>query len=279
MTAQDALPIEDGAPKRRAPAKVKRTEKEMLDLLRLRHVREGNGGGGEFAFLSHVRNGAGFNADRTFDAIVMNLWPSRGLELLGFEVKCSRSDWLRELKEPAKAEACARVVDRFSVVAADSQIVALGELPSTWGLLVARGDKLECVKEAPLLPGADPKRPISRGQLVAFLRAAGAVPKAEAEELKAARAEGFEQGMASNAMAVEVANAGRLELARTIQAFETASGVRFESWAGNLDPAEVGKMLRSILEGDGRAEKSRQCIKEAQDNLRRAADELGRYLS
>jgi len=32
----------------------------------------------------------------------MDLWPSGGLEIHGHEVKVSRSDWLRELKEPEK---------------------------------------------------------------------------------------------------------------------------------------------------------------------------------
>src|SRR4051812_18306594 len=60
----------------------------------------------EYVLLEQVRGATGITegADRSADAIAMSVWPSRGLELHGFEVKVSRGDWLRELREPAKAE-------------------------------------------------------------------------------------------------------------------------------------------------------------------------------
>ena len=49
----------------------------------------------EWAFLVQVKNGVGWTRkDRTADALAMSLWPSRGLELHGFELKSRRSDWL-----------------------------------------------------------------------------------------------------------------------------------------------------------------------------------------
>ncbi len=146
----------------------------MLALLRQKLTKPGNGGAGEYALLPQVRNAAGFDASRTFDAVAVSLWPSRGFSIHCYEVKCSRSDWLRELKEPAKAEAAAHHCDRFSIVAADSSIVKDGELPPTWGLLVVHGQGLRTVVAAPLLPGADPKRPVERSFLVPMLRSAGA---------------------------------------------------------------------------------------------------------
>ncbi len=118
----------------------------------------------EWALFPGVRNGAGFNATRTADALAMNLWPSRGLELLGFEIKVSRGDWLKELRAPDKAEDMFAYCDRWYIVAGSRELVKDGELPPTWGLLVPRGDTLEMAKEAP----RNYAMPLNRG-LVAVL--------------------------------------------------------------------------------------------------------------
>ena len=113
------------------------TEAEVLELLRVRHARHGNGGAGEYAFLTHVRNGAGFEANRTFDAVAVNLWPSKHLDVTIFEVKVSRSDWLRELKDPTKSGAALELADFFTVVA-PVDCVKPDELPDRWGLIEVR---------------------------------------------------------------------------------------------------------------------------------------------
>jgi len=75
------------------------TEADVLDALRYRHRPPA------WAFLEKVRNGTGYQRDaRTADAIAMSVWPSRGLTLHGFEVKVVRGDWLRELRDPEKAD-------------------------------------------------------------------------------------------------------------------------------------------------------------------------------
>jgi hypothetical protein len=94
---------------------------------------------GEYAYFSQVRNGTGFPREtRTADAMVLSLWPSRGLELYGFEIKVSRSDWLSELKNPKKAEELSQYCDYWYIVA-PSDIVEIGELPATWGLMAWNG--------------------------------------------------------------------------------------------------------------------------------------------
>ncbi|HEB42043.1 MAG TPA: hypothetical protein ENI08_03425 [Candidatus Dependentiae bacterium] len=105
-----------------------------------------------YAFIPQVRNGTGYALiPRTADLIVVGLWPSRGIELEGFEVKASRSDWLNELKHPAKAESIAKYCDRWWLVVGDKDIVKEGELPSNWGLLVPRGKQLIVKVAAPKL--------------------------------------------------------------------------------------------------------------------------------
>src|SRR5829696_7115111 len=89
----------------------------MLDLLEHSLAKPGNGGAGEYGFVRHVRNDSGFNANRTFDGVSVNLWPSRGHDIHAYEVKVSRSDWKKELARPDKAEDAAKIADRFSIVA------------------------------------------------------------------------------------------------------------------------------------------------------------------
>lgn len=90
----------------------------------------------EYAVIPQVRNASGFNATRTADAIVVSLWPSRGLSITGVEIKVSRSDWKGELKNPEKADEVARFCDFWVLAVGDEKIVEEGELPLNWGLLV-----------------------------------------------------------------------------------------------------------------------------------------------
>ena len=85
---------------------------------------------------------------RTLDAVAVSLWPSKGLRIDGFEVKCSRADWRRELRAPEKAGEFLPMIDRMWVVAADRAIVPVAELPDRWGLMVPHGAGLTVVREA-----------------------------------------------------------------------------------------------------------------------------------
>ena len=78
---------------------------------------------------------------RRADAVAMNMWRSRGHAIHGFEFKVSRSDWLRELKEPSKADAVAQYCDYWWLVIDGDHIVKDGELPEGWGLLTVTRDK------------------------------------------------------------------------------------------------------------------------------------------
>lgn len=69
-------------------------------------------------------------------------------ELLGFEIKTSRADFLNELKNPMKAERWRQLCDRWFLVAPDESILK-NDLPEGWGLMVI-GDrgKLRIAKSA-----------------------------------------------------------------------------------------------------------------------------------
>ena len=104
-----------------------------------------------YAFLSQVADGMGMNRCRTADAIITSLWPSRGLSIIGCELKVSRSDWLHELKQPEKADSIGSRCNQWYVVVPDPDIVQPGELPPAWGLIAAngKGGAMKIVKEAP----------------------------------------------------------------------------------------------------------------------------------
>lgn len=124
------------------------------------------GGGSQCAVLFEVRNSTGHDANRSIDAVTMSLWPSLGLELSGMEIKVSRSDWLRELKEPAKASATFEYFDRWYLVA-PRHVAKMDEIPGPWGWMAPEDDKLVTLKKAPL--NADVK-PVDRKFLAAMLR-------------------------------------------------------------------------------------------------------------
>lgn len=73
-------------------------------------------------------------SNRRADLVRVGMWASRGTGVDVHEIKVSRSDWLRELDDPAKAEAWWPYCNRFWVVA-PSGIVQAAELPEGWGLL------------------------------------------------------------------------------------------------------------------------------------------------
>lgn len=147
-------------------AAVTYTERGLLDLLWGRYGTR-NGNGPRYAMAEHVRDQAGFNASRTLDAVVMDTWLSSGLALHGFEIKCGRGDWLRELAQPWKAAAFTRWCDYFWIVA-PSGIVKPNELPAGWGLMEPRGNSLRASTRAKRL---EPE-PLDRSFVAALLRAA-----------------------------------------------------------------------------------------------------------
>ncbi len=120
-----------------------------------------------YAFFDHVRNSTGHaRTVRTADALALGLWPSRGLELHGFEIKSHRSDLLRELKNPAKADEIARYCDYWWIVTGSPKVAKPGELPKPWGLMIPHGSGLKIAKPAELLE----PQPLSRGLVAAIVR-------------------------------------------------------------------------------------------------------------
>ncbi len=203
----------------------------------------------EWALLFEVGNATGHATNRHADAIAMSLWPSRGLDLHGIEVKISRSDWLREKKDPAKAEGIGQFCDFWWLAVSDAAIVKPGELPTSWGLLAPRGDKLTCVKEATL---NEHKKPLTRGFLAAIFRCIHAQASLPEKEIKTkAFEEGYQRGKESNISTRETWKRPYDELVRAVEEFQAKSGVRISTYNG----PHIGKQFNQCFQSSKDHEK------------------------
>lgn len=138
------------------------TADQVMALLRKRYDAPA------WVFLEEVRNGTGYRSVvRTADGIAMGLWPSRGMEIHGVEVKVRRDDIVKELRNPEKAAAIMKYCDRWWLVLGDESLIEPNELPPTWGLMVVRGKtQLRVVVNAPQLEPS----PLDRGFMASMLR-------------------------------------------------------------------------------------------------------------
>lgn len=154
-----------------APPAVRLTTPHAREMLQKRYCAP------EWALLEEVAPATGGGTTYA-DAVAVNLWASRGHAIHGFEIKVSRSDWLRELKQPAKAEGVYNYCDHWWILA-PAGIVKDGELPPTWGLLELRANGIAQKVNAPRL---EPK-PVNRAFFASLTRRAGEELERHAERL------------------------------------------------------------------------------------------------
>lgn len=103
---------------------------------------------GEYSVFPGLRNQVASMArsDRTIDLFVVRNWQPRGTTAI--EIKVDRSDWLRELEDPAKSWEFDRQVNQF-FVAAPADVVQLHEVPTSWGWFCMNGGGSVVVKKRP----------------------------------------------------------------------------------------------------------------------------------
>lgn len=205
----------------------------------------------EYALLPQVRNGTGYERSvRTADAIVMGLWPSRGVYLHGIEIKVSRSDWTKEKRNPEKAEEIARFCDFWSVAAGSESLVLDGELPSDWGLLVPNCNGKLRVKVTP--KKRDSPTPITRLFLASLLRktteASAVFTDIDAEikkrvdsELAQAKAQALRDAESKVKLQLD----GAAKLRANILAFEEASGITLDRYSEYFN-RQIGEAVKAL---------------------------------
>lgn len=145
----------------------------------------------EFSLQWEVASSSGSGPRRYADAVAMGLWPSHGCLLTGFEIKVSRADWLRELRDGKKCEEVQRYCHHWYLVA-PADVAKEEELPHNWGMLLyTSGGGLRVTKRAPL----EAAIPIDATFMASMLRrsqsqeSAHALVEATATKLAASRVE------------------------------------------------------------------------------------------
>lgn len=196
----------------------------------------------EWAIFFEVADGTGSNQRRWADAVAMNMWPSRGLEIHGFEIKVSRSDWLRELKDPAKSAKVQQYCDRWWIITPKG-IIKPGELPPTWGHYeVSETGIIRQVVAAPQLEAVS----VTRSFVAAMLRRAGGVDEEQVASMVRAAVE-KERAKDKERVDHEIEARSRhdADLREKVKRFEEISGLSISKWG---EAEETANAVRFVLE-------------------------------
>lgn len=149
---------------------------QLEQLLYRRHRASSGNAGGTHVFGLHVRNGAGF-ATTEFDAVAMHTWQSKRHLLDIFEIKASRSDLMKELKDPSKSAPALALADRFWLVIPAGIDKGL-TIPPEWGILAASSGlaQLRTQRQAKHLHDRGPEPVLTRSFVVALFHAESTIP-------------------------------------------------------------------------------------------------------
>lgn len=232
---------------------------DVIDLLRIKYPKEEG-----FVFLEQVANSNGY-VRRYADAIVMNVWRSR-FQIIGIEVKVSRSDWLSELKKPEKADLIHQYCDLW-YIATPEGIIKPGELPAGWGHLECK-DKVYCRADS-----ARNQHKVLDDYFVSclirrFLEQA--TPAADlAKQLSKARQEGFESGKESAAWDRKHEQQELERLRKCMTDFQKASGIDMQNGWRHGEP--IGQAVSMVL--NGKHMKVRNWLTEARNMIDKILEE------
>lgn len=260
------------------------TASDLHELLKLRYTSP------QYALFSEVRNqtGHGSRRDRYCDAMAMCLWPSMGIELHGFEIKVSYSDWKKELQDPTKSAEFIQYCDRWWIVAPKG-IIPTGELPKNWGLLEPARTQLRVTKSAE--PNKDKKQMTTLFMASLFRRAHENIEKELSQHVHKSSIQeeinkAYERGKKDTSY--ENVNTKRAldQLRKSVKAFEENSGVKIDAWSGGQIGNQVAAFTkmkankqefdRSLSDAKRLAERARQFA----DQMELAVSEVegdGRY--
>lgn len=223
------------------------TSKDVIVALS-RHYVGADGTGEEQVLITEARRAAGFtgNSNRC-DLLAIGTWESRGLQLVGHEIKVSRADWAKELKQPDKAEWIWRHCHQWylAVPSPHSKIVHAGELPAAWGLLeIDPAGRVKVIDRAPV--NRDPV-PVGWPMVVGWLAQLDRGTKRDiTKQLAVARAEGEKFGRhcaeseRSGSRAVEEAR----EVLAAARAFKEATGIDMRGLHSQWQRDEITRLVK-----------------------------------
>jgi hypothetical protein len=193
--------------------------------------------------LFEVRDSTGFDSSRSADALSVGMYRNRGRELTGFEIKHSRSDWLRELKQPDKAEEIGKFCDWFYLVSNDEAVARPDELPGPWGWMVLKGEKLKTIKK----PEKMTPLPLDRHMLCSLLHSVRLQCYADIEKQIADKvAERLKTEHSGIQYTAESWKSRFTALDEIVKKYEAASGLNISS--GWINPSKVGAAVRRLMD-------------------------------
>lgn len=204
----------------------------------------------QWVFLTQVRSSTG-SASRIADAMAFNMFGSTGYEILGFEIKVSRSDWLSELKHMSKSNEIMSYCDKWFLVVSDAKIVQDGELPKNWGLIVLKDGKLvQKVRATPQKAEPMPMYFIASilrrsGNEIEKIRSQSVKREDIASELEQARKKGYEDARGYDGRKVDN---DLKELRALVSEFEKASGTELSTWRGKEYAKTLGTYVKLAMD-------------------------------
>lgn len=201
-------------------------------------IRSSRGAGYQTFF--EVGDDTGARVHRHADAVSIGIWPSTGHQVHGFEIKVSRTDFLNEMKDPAKSQAIFRYCHRWSL-ATPPGLVKIDELPPNWGLVTWDGCVLRTVRQAPLLT----PEPLSAGFVAAIVRRAGEADSALiAAAVEKARREWREQAAKLHDQELERRRLGNSDEAK--RAIEIITKLQADLGTDYIHAFEIPEIVASL---------------------------------
>lgn len=241
------------------PAKV--TSRDVVES-----IRTSFGSDRGYVTIPEVQVG---QSGRRCDVVALQMYRSRGIHLHGFEVKVDRRDWLRELKDAAKADELAQFCLYWTVVAPPG-VIDVTEVPEPWGYSERRGadGKLFVVRKPPENPEVVTVGLATAARLIT--RAVEGVRKPSADELAEAREgeyrRGFEDGERQTG-AVAAIDRKRLEL---LAGIERANG----GWLREDEVEPMVAAYRAVKESMESGRAMRRRLEFLRDDIARAIERL-----
>lgn len=248
---------------------------QLLEALHAHYIRPEDRlaqAGAGAVFLTEV---TAPNSTRRADAVYLGLWQSRGAgEIDVCELKTSRSDWRRELDNPAKAEAWWPYSSRFWAVAPSIGVVPPEEVPDGWGLMVpgTRGRRFKTVVKPAV---RNPE--LTMGLLLTLLK------NTETTRTNALRQQAdqmaTEHHRQQQKLRLELASAADPNTKQRLRDFEELErALGFEigsvSWRGLIDPALTGRAMARFIRDEAAREAALESINFQAQSLERMAERL-----
>lgn len=197
----------------------------------------------EWAIAFEVADSTGI-ASGYADAIAMSMYPSRGLEIHGFEIKVSRRDLATEIKNPDKAEKFAAYCDKWWLVAPkDLASKAALEGPAAWGVIAAyESGLMRVIKPAQKTPARALERPF----VAALFRRLSSADEKAIEEAVIKRVEAGTKRISDRLeeQAKRRAGDGARSCPAKIAAIEAALGFNVAGWE---DHKRICAAIRVVL--------------------------------